>query len=274
MNLAIHSMGLPLIDRIGLYPLENPGFEFTCRNPTHAILLYNYHGRIRIEGKEYGFGPGDLTCIHSGSIYSMASEEPGEHWGVHFHEDENDEGVRIKFPPILRPGANSLFLREQLKHISSLFNASGKGYEVELMQAEARYRLKAFLLAVYLQSWGHVGHGQRKRGFDMDGLLVWIDDHLGETLAVDVVAKQAGVGRATLARHFRDKLGMTLSQYLLHKRIDRAKSLLGTTNLTISEVGAAVGIADPQYFNKQFRRVSGESPTQYRSKGNSNPPAR
>ena len=267
MNLTIHSMGLPVIDRIGRYPLVNPAFEFSYRNPTHTVYLYNYSGRIRIDGEEYRIEPGDLSCIHRGTSYSFASEQPGDHWCIHFHDDENDkneEGARIKFQPILRPGGESLFLREQMKHMSSLFNAHGRDYEVELMKAEARYRLKAFLLSVYLQSWGHKAKTRSEQAFDMDGLLVWIDDHLMEALAVDRVAQVAAVSRATLARHFRQRLGMTLSQYLLHKRIDRAKSLLITTNMPIAEVGAAVGITDPQYFNKQFRRVDGQSPTRYR----------
>jgi AraC-like DNA-binding protein len=264
MNLTLHSIGLPVIDRIGRYPLVNPVFEFSYRNPTHTVHLYDYSARIRIDGEEYSIEPGDLTCIHRGTSYSYASEQPGDHWCIHFHDDENEEGARLKFPPILRPGANAFLFRGQMKHMCSLFNARGRDYEVELMRAETRYRLKAFLLSIYLQSWGHKAGARSEQSFDMDGLLAWLDDHLAEPLSVDRVARKAGASRTTLARHFRRKLGMTLNQYLLHKRIDRAKSLLITSNLPISEVGASVGIADPQYFNKQFRRVDGQSPTRHR----------
>ena len=41
-------------------------------------------------------------------------------------------------------------------------------------------------------------------------------------------------------------------------------SLSAATALTIQEIGCAVGIPDPQYFNKQFRKVTGLSPSRYR----------
>ena len=264
MHLKLNTMGLPVIERIGRYPLVNPVFDFTYRNPTHTVHLYNYSGRVRVGGKVYKFEPGDLTCIRSGSVYSFESDEPRDHWCVHFFSGERSDTRQIELPPILQIGVNSLFLREQLKHISSLFNACGKEEHVELMKVEARYRLKAFLLSVYLQSCGRTERTRREQVFNMESLLAWLEEHLPEALSVEQVARQAGVSRATLAKHFREKQGMTLSQYLLHKRIDRAKSLLITTSLTVCEVGASVGIADPQYFNKQFRKVDGQSPTHYR----------
>jgi|TARA_B110000093_G_C12715098_1_gene303819 two-component system response regulator YesN len=68
----------------------------------------------------------------------------------------------------------------------------------------------------------------------------------------------------TLTKKFKQTHQTTLSQYLLRRRTDKVKSLLATTTLTVYEVGADVGIPDPQYFNKQFRKVTGNSPSRYR----------
>ena len=264
MKLAIRVIGLPVIDRVGLYPLWNPVFEFVYRNPTHAVHLFNYSCKINVDGKVFPIHPGDLTFIHGGSVYSLETDRPGEHWCVHFYDDAGSGSPIVEFPTVLRPGNHELFLRDQIKQISSLHNARGKENVVELLQTEARYRLKAFLLSAYSQISSHNPQEARSKKFEMSILLTWIDANLKKCLPVEMIAKKAGVSRATLAKRFQDKLGTTLSQYLLHRRIDQAKQLLTTSQLTIQEVGAAVGIPDPQYFNKQFRRVNGESPNSYR----------
>jgi len=79
-----------------------------------------------------------------------------------------------------------------------------------------------------------------------------------------MLAERVDLAPGTLARKFKQAHKTTLSQYVLHRRIDKAKSFLATTTLTIYEVGSAVGISDPQYFNKQFRKVIGISPSRYR----------
>ncbi|NJL72934.1 MAG: helix-turn-helix domain-containing protein [Candidatus Competibacteraceae bacterium] len=53
-------------------------------------------------------------------------------------------------------------------------------------------------------------------------------------------------------------------EYLLRRRIARAKELLAFSQLSIKEVGSEVAMPDPHYFNKQFRRLAGMSPTEYR----------
>jgi transcriptional regulator GlxA family with amidase domain len=58
---------------------------------------------------------------------------------------------------------------------------------------------------------------------------------------------------------------MTVDGYLLHLRMQMARNLLLSTTLSIKEVAWKCGISDPKYFNKQFRRVTGRSPSLYRA---------
>ena len=53
MAVTISACELPTIDRVGLFPLLNPVFDFTYRNPTNAVHLYDYHGRVRVNSEEY-----------------------------------------------------------------------------------------------------------------------------------------------------------------------------------------------------------------------------
>lgn len=50
------------------------------------------------------------------------------------------------------------------------------------------------------------------------------------------------------------------------KRITRAKQLLRFTDMTVDEIGAAVGMGDANYFSRTFRKVEGISPSEYRKR--------
>ena len=262
MSITTNIEGLPVVDRAGFFQLLNPVFEFTYRNPTNVIHLYDYHGRVRIGSKEYTFSPGDITCIQSGSVYSFSTEAPGKHWCIHYTEIPTEGLGALKLPSHLQLGVNSLFYREQLQLISRLFNSQQGGDNP--IQLEARYRLKALLLALHNLSVSRSSGKRSRSNFSWDNLLEWIDAHLDQPLTVPLIAERANLAPGTLTKKFKQAHKTTLSQYLLHRRIDKAKSLLATTTLTVYEVGSNVGIPDPQYFNKQFRKVTGNSPSRYR----------
>ena len=263
MSLICRADGLPGIDRAGEFPLLNPVFEFTYRNTTNALHLYGYAGRIRVDSREYRFRPGDLTCIQAGSVYSIQSDKPGKHWCIHYRDSAGDGGAAFELPDLVSTGSISLFLREQIRKISSLVHAPGDGERLEWIHLEARHRLKALLLSIHsLTAQG--GRASTGRNLDWERLLSWMEDHLDRPVSTVELARQAGVGANTFARRFKQRHDATLGQYVLLRRIERAKSLLATTTLPVNEIGAAVGIMDPQYFNKQFRRIAGMSPSRHR----------
>ena len=263
----VHSTAvLPEIDRVGEFPLVNPVFEFTYRNPTNVLHLYDYSGQLRINSREFQFRPGDLTCIQSGSVYSFATDAPGRHWCIHFNEMRTLGAATIELPDLVALRFNSVFIREQIKHIASLFNTYGNDAGTALMQLEARHRLKALLLSIHTATMGRRHSAARSRSqLDWDRLMTWIDENLDQPISTVDITELAQVSANTLARRFKQKHKSTLRHYILHKRIDRAKSLLATTTLPVHEVGVSVRIADPQYFNKQFRKVAGTNPSRYRN---------
>lgn len=263
MPLQCRVAGLPEIDRAGEFPLRNPVFDFTYRNPTNVLHLFGYAGRVRINSREFRIRSGDLTCIQAESIYSVQSDDPGKHWCVHFHDPGDSSGGTFTLPDLVPLGGNVMFVREQIKKVASLHNSLGGDDRAALRQREARHRLKALLLSLHTMRGADTG-ARTGAPLDWDGLLSWVDDHLGSPVSTAELAAMAGVGATTMARKFRQRHHVTFGRYLLHRRIDRARALLTSTTLPVQDIGAAVGIADPQYFNKQFRKVADVSPTRYR----------
>jgi AraC-like DNA-binding protein len=87
---------------------------------------------------------------------------------------------------------------------------------------------------------------------------------LADEICVADLAEEVGLTQNYLARQFRQRYGTTMPHFLLTCRMDHARHLLRHTTLPVARVAAHVGLPDPQHFNKQFRRLVGVSPSQYR----------
>lgn len=93
----------------------------------------------------------------------------------------------------------------------------------------------------------------------------YVAEHFQEPLLLSDVAKKLYLSTAYFSRLFKEKAGMTFSDYLASCRIDRARQLLATTDLSISEVAAAIGYQEANSFSRLFKARTGQSPTDYRA---------
>ena len=99
--------------------------------------------------------------------------------------------------------------------------------------------------------------------------LRYIDLHYAEDLTLNTVADHVFLNREYLSRRFKQEVGANFSEYLTAFRLKRAKELLETTALRISEVATQVGIPNISYFSTTFRKEFGCSPSEIRTKKNS-----
>jgi AraC-like DNA-binding protein len=86
-----------------------------------------------------------------------------------------------------------------------------------------------------------------------------------EPIAVDDMARAAGLSRAHFTREFRRAFGEPPHTYLLTRRLERAAALLRTTDYTVADVCMAVGLQSVGSFTSSFKRAFGMTPTAYRS---------
>ena len=86
-----------------------------------------------------------------------------------------------------------------------------------------------------------------------------------EDISLNKVADHVGVSPNHLSSTFSKEIGTTFIEYLTKCRIDKAKELLGTTDLRSSEVAYEVGYKDPHYFSAAFKKACGMTPKEYRS---------
>lgn len=99
-------------------------------------------------------------------------------------------------------------------------------------------------------------------------MVEYVHDHCAEPLSLSALSKRLGYTSQYLCSLFHRETGMTLRAYLQHLRMERSCHLLLNTDARISQIAQAVGYSDQKHFNQLFRRHTGFSPREFRSRGN------
>lgn len=102
------------------------------------------------------------------------------------------------------------------------------------------------------------------RGDQLTPLRDWMLENLAQELSIDALAARAHMSRRTFLRHFREETGTSPMAWLADARIDRARELLETTDLSIERVGRLTGLGAPASVRAAFHRRIGTSPQDYR----------
>jgi AraC-like DNA-binding protein len=91
-----------------------------------------------------------------------------------------------------------------------------------------------------------------------------IGERSGEALTLTEIARSVHASTFHFCKTFKRATGMTFTQYLSMVRIAKAKKLLANPQARITEVAYEVGFASLTHFNRMFRRIAGQSPTEFR----------
>jgi two-component system response regulator YesN len=94
--------------------------------------------------------------------------------------------------------------------------------------------------------------------------LGYIADNYSDNLSLEHIAGQLAVNKSHLSRTFKKETGVLLTDYVTRFRVEKAKELLAFTDLLAYEVAEEVGFADPGYFSKLFKKVTGVAPKDYK----------
>jgi AraC-like DNA-binding protein len=94
----------------------------------------------------------------------------------------------------------------------------------------------------------------------------FIQQHHAEDLSLGQVAKVVNTSTFYFCKLFKKHTGIHFTDYLSRIRIEKAKNLLLNPNLRISEIAYEVGFQSLTHFNRVFKKMLGQSPTEYREK--------
>jgi AraC family transcriptional regulator len=175
-----------------------------------------------------------------------------------------------------RPRAHDIEVRHALRDAAILGFATAleaethAGFPSGHVYGEALgLALAAHLVARYSPcSAAHRGAGRARGGLSPCALrrvVEYIDAHLAEDIRLEELAHVANLSPHRFAHNFRRATGIPPYQFVIRRRIERAKPLLRDTEMSIADVTYSLGFGTPSRFTHLFRRETGTTPSSYRA---------
>jgi AraC family transcriptional regulator len=155
-----------------------------------------------------------------------------------------------------------------LQHIALVLRATlavednaGQLYATSLADALVVHFLRRY--AASRQSLHQVTGGLAP--YKLQRTITYIKTHLAQALSLATLATVAQTSPAHFARLFKNATGLAPHQYVIMYRMEHAKRLLTTTDMSLSDIGPQVGCADQSHFTSLFRKHVSMTPKVYRN---------
>ncbi|WP_215223928.1 AraC family transcriptional regulator [Echinicola shivajiensis] len=117
-----------------------------------------------------------------------------------------------------------------------------------------------FQLVAYIEHPGYQALPGKKEDYICEEVISLIRQHFRKGIDFQHLAGNYGISYSHFRRLFREKVGLAPQQFLINERINYAKRLLSTTNLTVEEISEKCGFQSVFYFSKLFKKKAGYSP--------------
>ena len=98
----------------------------------------------------------------------------------------------------------------------------------------------------------------------LERTIEFMEAHLGAELTLDQLAKVANMPVSSFIRGFRNATLVSPHKYVIHRRIERSKQLLKSSDISIAEIAYRLGFSSQSHFSSVFRSCVGESPARFR----------
>ena len=117
--------------------------------------------------------------------------------------------------------------------------------------------------------WEIAGQIAEKKSTDFSQVVKkakeYIESHLVEDFGVEEVADYLYLSRSHLSREFKAQVGLSIIDYIIQRRMERAKELVREGKLSADQIAASVGYTDSRYFQRSFKKYTGHSIREYRN---------
>jgi len=267
-----------------------PVYQYRTDPHTPPLAVIRRGEQVRNQGRHIHDFPALWYRPAVGAVYVVAAGEvldPGDladlegGVGVLFDPAALGEDGRSPWPawrthPLLFPflhGQSGGLLRLELQKSRQLnWNSAIESIETELAERQDGYQQAALahltlLLIDVARLAGDVVDDLRRSGEPLlADVFAVIDRRLGEPLSLCDVAQEVGMTPGHLTTVVRRRTGRTVQEWIIERRMTEARKLLTDNDIPIHEVARRVGIPDPGYFSRLFRRTHGASPRTWRGR--------
>ena len=229
--------------------------------PTHA-LFYLKKGRflIQINNKKETVSAGDCYILYDYVHYHRNVIEPIEFVYVKFTDNPAcPYTMKIPFGKAVFKDNNRF-----ISNITALEKLLPKNDSLSAGYRE--HLLFDILFQIYLESLPEYTSQKNSICHDaiVNSAVAYIEENLTDKILIDQICQSIGTNASTLNFKFRREFNLSIGQYIVRQRINKACKLLISTSYSISEIALRRGFGDVYYFSNTFKKIEGVSPSKYR----------
>ena len=259
------------------YGVEYPDDMLHFHNYMEVGYCYYGDGNVIIEDRDYEY-KGDMFTVIPANIPHTTNSKPGNicKWEFLFIDIERFVNNELTLDIIQKNFVLSIInrrgtLKSGLNHRTLANNILNIIRESRDQSVHYEESIKAYLHAFVIELLRLADERDKSRQTKQVNKYIkrsldYIGEHYMEQLRMDDIAKASGLSESHFRRVFEDAMNMKPLDYVNLVRIDRACILMQKEDISMDEVGYRVGFQTPSTFNRNFRRLTGTSPYQWKKK--------
>lgn len=252
------------INCTGLCVLPQSFFNRSLQGREDYYLQYLCKGKMTVwlGGEQQVMRPGQaiLYYPHTSYHYAMCGQEEVQYYWIHFtgyDAAQLVETCRIPNQTLLDVGSCPSLILD--------FEEIFRDYIVRdsCFEQSTAARLTSICIEISRRAEAS-GSGSSETDSRIYRVLSFIHKNYDRNLSIEQLALQEHLSPSRFRALFRECTGLSPMDYLTVLRINRARQLMGQTDLSVGEVASAVGYQDQLYFSRIFKRRTGMTPSAYR----------
>jgi AraC family transcriptional regulator len=244
---------------IGHYK-AHPGFKLD-RAGGHSAE----HVIYTIAGEAQGVIAGERSTAKAGSVWLMPKDKPYRYWC----DETSWEGRWTEYDGAWARKLWTMMNLDGVTHVPRCFEAQGvvEDLHARLKKSGNRGLHEASgLLWKLFTVLERIVSDKKRAQTSFSGIQAaqqFVAEHLSDPIVLDDLAGAAKLSSFHFARVFRGKTGFTPAAYVRSVRISRARELLRQGDLSIKQIGQAVGYPHAHHFSAVFKQAAGVSPREF-----------
>ncbi|WP_269522721.1 AraC family transcriptional regulator [Coraliomargarita parva] len=234
-----------------------PLHEHSC---TELVYYTKGHGLLELQDKQFAYNPGELSVSHARMPHADTPAVDGEQicFGVTGSMAETLKAGLWQNIPV-EIGKDLLRLKCEMEHPTSPL----KQTRIDL--------IAGWIIVELLRIQTPAASApQTSTPKQVQSTREILDTRYNETINFEKLAGSLYISPDHLRHLFKQNVGESPIQYLIRKRLDAARELLTFTNQPVHKIAEQVGLENPYYFSRIFKKRIGCSPSEYRSRHQDN----
>ena len=226
------------------------------------FIVLDGKGSLAQNNKEYHLNKDDIVFIDCNTKYTQKSNKWTIQW-IHF----NGPTMNNIYEKYIERGGKPVFnTKQKKKYLTVLSNINNILYSDDHVKDMHLAEQLTVLLSLLMQDAWDNKKADKKETTTLNRIKDYINENYKQELNLQTIADTFYLNKFYLSREFKKQYDTTINNYIAQIRITKAKKLLRFSDKSITEIALEVGIQDPNYFARQFKKIEGMSPSEYKSK--------